>query len=148
MDSEKPKGGKWKWMLGGLCLVLLLLGINLLQPAEPDGLDWIRKYKPTSERVFEPPLFSGRNISIRTKTVRYEFHFKDGIPQSLLDEIVAKLIKEYHDLEKGLPVTNDYIDAEKEQNLVLVERITLRSWPDQQWRKFRRSIGMLPIRQP
>ncbi|MBC8065964.1 MAG: hypothetical protein H7Y17_14115 [Chlorobia bacterium] len=139
---------RWKLIVALLACIALATCILLFQPQEDDGLGWIRKYGP-SETVTDRPTASGQYVGIKSKWLLHEFKFKGTVPPKLEIEYLARLEKEIAEMDKGNHRDEyDFVDILPKQGLVLVERPVDRNWIDQQWRKFRRAVGLLPMKQP
>ncbi len=132
-----------------MLLVCMALATCILQfqPQEDDGLGWIRRYGP-SETVAEKPTAPGQYIGIKTKWLLHEFKFKGTVPQKLEDEYLARLEEEIAEMDKGIYQHAYTVDTFPERRLVLVERPVDRNWFNQQWRRFLRAVGLLPMKQP
>ncbi|MBC8066130.1 MAG: hypothetical protein H7Y17_14960 [Chlorobia bacterium] len=91
---------RWVWI--GVAATALILAVFALLPRQPDGLDFIRKYGPQSERYEEEPAWM--NLDPRRSgqgTWSKVFKFQD-IPPSLASEMRELEAKDgMHEMRKS-----------------------------------------------
>ncbi|MBC8064894.1 MAG: hypothetical protein H7Y17_08700 [Chlorobia bacterium] len=73
---------RWVWI--GIAATALILAVFALIPRQPDGLDFIRKYRPKIERLVETP--KGTPLGGTGASWRQDFEF-EKVPVALRREL-------------------------------------------------------------
>jgi hypothetical protein len=133
---------RWKALVAVGAVVLVgIVALVSVAPGADDGLDWIRKYGPV-ESSFEIKPAPAKYVGIKTRRMRHEFRFPNGIPSELNQEIDARLEAEIADMDKGIYNHDLPLIDVLPGNLVVAERLANRPWLEIQWRSLRRTVGI------
>lgn len=141
---------KRRWILIGVLTISLAASILLLQPRKDDGLDFIRKYRPSQEFLGYLGDFKHVTLGIVTTVPEWDRVFVfDKVPEQLLKDIKSKgqlviSTSKISDLKDVyiFPVSKDRTGLYySSRSMIVVSGEPAPNWLVRQWRNLRRQMG-------